>query len=209
MLELMLEWNQRNAEPAWSVSELERKVEDAMKRGERNVNSEKIRRRGMSLVRKEGGRGPLQTLLTAQEVARMLNVSDKLVYRMANRGTIMLTRIEGCIRFHPDDIASYLAGQRNRQPDRARKPARPHLKHIKLQPPRWGFYHCRSVQRMARFAARNSWYGMEFDRNLVNSAASKDQQKIRKPFQVHGFKQRGRRESNPQPPDRQSGTLTN
>jgi excisionase family DNA binding protein len=72
------------------------------------------------------------TLLTAQEVARMLNVSDKLVYRMAKQGKLVPTPVEGCIRFHPDDVDAYLEAQREEQPGRAKRPVRPHLKHIKL-----------------------------------------------------------------------------
>jgi excisionase family DNA binding protein len=46
--------------------------------------------------------------LLVSEVAEVLNISERLVYRMAKDGIIPSIRIAGCIRFDPLALARWL-----------------------------------------------------------------------------------------------------
>jgi excisionase family DNA binding protein len=50
-------------------------------------------------------------LLTAQEVAAKLGISDKTVYRHAKEGRIPYVRIQSSLRFRPSEIEDWLASK--------------------------------------------------------------------------------------------------
>jgi excisionase family DNA binding protein len=49
--------------------------------------------------------------LTAEELATVLNVSPKLVYKKAKTGRLPSFRIGTCVRFDPHSIAAWLRSQ--------------------------------------------------------------------------------------------------
>jgi excisionase family DNA binding protein len=54
--------------------------------------------------------------LRVAEVARILDVSIKKIYRMAAKGQIPSLKITNSIRFDPQDIAAWLRGQSSANP---------------------------------------------------------------------------------------------
>jgi excisionase family DNA binding protein len=67
--------------------------------------------------------------LRVEEVARILNVSVKKIYRMAANGQIPSLKISNSIRFDPRDIAVWLRCQSNINPIPAVSlPSRTHLR---------------------------------------------------------------------------------
>jgi excisionase family DNA binding protein len=56
------------------------------------------------------------TALTARELTRLLNVSEKTIYEEVQRGTIPHVRIGSRIRFRPERTAEWLQSQDTRQP---------------------------------------------------------------------------------------------
>lgn len=57
--------------------------------------------------------------MTVREVAGYLNVDEKTVYRLAQRGDLPGFKVAGTWRFKKDDIDAWIEGQK-----RAAKPAR-------------------------------------------------------------------------------------
>ena len=60
--------------------------------------------------------------LRVAEVAQILDVSIKKIYRMASKGQIPSLRISSSIRFDPHDIAAWLRSQSNTNPIAAVSP---------------------------------------------------------------------------------------
>jgi excisionase family DNA binding protein len=54
----------------------------------------------------------LEKLLTARQVAELLQLNVKTVERMARAGRLPSLRVCGRLRFRPSDIASWLAARR-------------------------------------------------------------------------------------------------
>jgi excisionase family DNA binding protein len=49
--------------------------------------------------------------LRVEDVARILDVSAKQIYKMAAKGQIPSLKIANCVRFDPHDVAAWLRGQ--------------------------------------------------------------------------------------------------
>jgi excisionase family DNA binding protein len=49
--------------------------------------------------------------LRVEDVARILDISVKQIYKMAARGQIPSLKIANCVRFDPHDVAAWLRGQ--------------------------------------------------------------------------------------------------
>ncbi len=56
-------------------------------------------------------------MLTAEEVASILAVSEKTVYRLAAKGIIPSFKQGRIVRFIPDDINSYIQQRREAKPN--------------------------------------------------------------------------------------------
>jgi len=54
--------------------------------------------------------------LRVEDVARILDISAKQIYKMAAKGQIPSLRIANCVRFDPQDVAAWLRGQSNMNP---------------------------------------------------------------------------------------------
>jgi excisionase family DNA binding protein len=54
--------------------------------------------------------------LRVEDVARILDVSVKQIYKMAAKGQIPSLKIANCVRFDPHDVAVWLRGQSNTNP---------------------------------------------------------------------------------------------
>ncbi len=77
--------------------------------------------------------------LRVAEVAQILDVSIKKIYRMASKGQIPSLRISSSIRFDPHDIAAWLRSQSNTNPIAAVSPTESWLsarKHRRRYDPR-------------------------------------------------------------------------
>lgn len=68
-------------------------------------------------------------LLTVPEVAERLNVSRHTVYKL--KGAIGYVKVGGAVRFRPEDVEAYVAG--NRRLDRADRAERVFLKPLTLR----------------------------------------------------------------------------
>ncbi len=53
-----------------------------------------------------------EQLLKASEVARILNISRSLVYRLIHTGRIPSIRINQAVRIHNDDLNRFIEGNR-------------------------------------------------------------------------------------------------
>ncbi len=74
-------------------------------------------------------------MLTVQDVAEQLRVSNSLVYGLISSGKISCHRIgrgRGAIRVRRDDLDRFLEGCRVEKEQPERRPPRPKLKHLKL-----------------------------------------------------------------------------
>ncbi len=49
-----------------------------------------------------------QPLLTADEIARVLSVSRKTIYKLTENGTLPCIRIGRAVRFDPADVEAFL-----------------------------------------------------------------------------------------------------
>lgn len=49
--------------------------------------------------------------LRVEDVARILDISAKQIYKMAAKGQISSLKIANCVRFDPHDVAAWLRGQ--------------------------------------------------------------------------------------------------
>lgn len=54
--------------------------------------------------------------LRVEDVARILDISVKQIYKMAAKGQIPSLKIANCVRFDPHDVAVWLRGQSNPNP---------------------------------------------------------------------------------------------
>ncbi len=54
-----------------------------------------------------------EQLLKASEVARILNISRSLVYRLIQTGKIPYIRINQAVRVHQDDLCRFIEGNRS------------------------------------------------------------------------------------------------
>jgi len=54
-----------------------------------------------------------EKLLKASEVARILNISRSLVYRLIHTGKIPHIRINQAVRIHQDDLIKFIEGNRS------------------------------------------------------------------------------------------------
>jgi excisionase family DNA binding protein len=57
--------------------------------------------------------------LRVEDVARILDISVKQIYKMAAKGQIPSLKIANCVRFDPHDVAVWLRGQSCTNPSRA------------------------------------------------------------------------------------------
>jgi excisionase family DNA binding protein len=71
----------------------------------------------------------MTTLLTAEEVAAVLNVSKRKAYDLAASGDLTAVRMGACVRVHPDDLAEYI--ERQRELSRRERPASPRLRMVR------------------------------------------------------------------------------
>ena len=54
-----------------------------------------------------------ERLLKASEVARILNISRSMVYRLIHTGKIPYIRINQAVRVHNDDLCKFIEGNRS------------------------------------------------------------------------------------------------
>jgi excisionase family DNA binding protein len=54
---------------------------------------------------------PIEPLLTAEDVARLLSVSESLVYQLRRSGKIRAIRVGTLLRFRPADVRAYVNGE--------------------------------------------------------------------------------------------------
>ena len=54
-----------------------------------------------------------ERLLKASEVARILNISRSLVYRLIHSGKIPYIRINQAVRIHHNDLCKFIEGNRS------------------------------------------------------------------------------------------------
>ena len=54
---------------------------------------------------------PSSNLMTAAEVAKILNCSPSWVYKAADRGEIPAVRLGAMLRFNPEALRAYLAAK--------------------------------------------------------------------------------------------------
>ena len=53
---------------------------------------------------------PKRLLLDVAAVAQLLSVSPRTVWRIRERGSLPARKVEGCVRFHVDDVRKYADG---------------------------------------------------------------------------------------------------
>ena len=51
----------------------------------------------------------VETLLKATDIAKILNISRALAYRLLQKGDIPVIRIKNAVRVKPSDLESYIA----------------------------------------------------------------------------------------------------
>ena len=73
------------------------------------------------LISEGGDRVTEERFLSAKEVAELLNVSQRMVQKIAQQGDLAPVRIGDLLRFRPTDVESYI--QQRRQPPAEMKPA--------------------------------------------------------------------------------------
>ncbi|EMD9442891.1 helix-turn-helix domain-containing protein [Burkholderia cepacia] len=61
------------------------------------------------------------TALTVSQVANLLNVNERTVYRMAQRGELPAFKVAGIWRFLDSDIVAWVEQQKQAVADRVRK----------------------------------------------------------------------------------------
>jgi excisionase family DNA binding protein len=64
--------------------------------------------------RADQGANQMDRLLTKSDVANFLQCSTRTVDRLRAVGDLRATEVRGRIRFHPDDVLSYVAAQRQK-----------------------------------------------------------------------------------------------
>jgi excisionase family DNA binding protein len=58
-----------------------------------------------------GGGGPIEPLLTAEEVARHLKVSLSMVYKLRRSGVLPSVQIGALYRFNADVVRAFMGGR--------------------------------------------------------------------------------------------------
>ncbi len=61
----------------------------------------------------------MSTALTVKQVAELLNVNERTVYRMANRNDLPGFKVAGSWRFKPSDLEEWIDLQKRAAADRA------------------------------------------------------------------------------------------
>ena len=59
----------------------------------------------------DGALAPL--LVDAREAARLLDISARLLWALTNRGAIRSKRIGRLVRYRPEDLRDFIAGQQS------------------------------------------------------------------------------------------------
>ena len=59
---------------------------------------------------------PVEHFWTAQDLAAVLQVASGTVYNWVSQGRLPAQRINGCLRFDPADVRTWLEGQRRSIP---------------------------------------------------------------------------------------------
>jgi excisionase family DNA binding protein len=62
--------------------------------------------------------------IKVSDLAAILGVDDKHIYRMAARGQLPSFRVGGAVRFDPQEVAKWLRSRYGHEDSIARKPAR-------------------------------------------------------------------------------------
>ena len=55
---------------------------------------------------------PMEPLMNAEAVAEKLNVSVSMVYKLRRSGALPSVQVGALHRFHPDDVRSFMRGER-------------------------------------------------------------------------------------------------
>ena len=53
----------------------------------------------------------VEALLTAEQVAQVLQVSESMVYKLRRGGALPAVRVGALLRFHPDTVRAYSRGE--------------------------------------------------------------------------------------------------
>jgi excisionase family DNA binding protein len=64
-------------------------------------------------------------LLTAKQVAEMLNISESLVYKLADSFELQSIKIRDCVRFYPESVENFMRNnvrKSENQPERIVNP---------------------------------------------------------------------------------------
>lgn len=64
-----------------------------------------------------GHPGTLEPLMSIDEVAEVLAISARGVYRLMGRGDLVAVKVGGCTRVEPEELRRYIAGRR-RSPEK-------------------------------------------------------------------------------------------
>ena len=75
----------------------------------------------------------MNPLLSVSDVAKLLNVSESLIYRLKDEGKLRHCRIgRGAVRFRTEDIEEYLQNSIVEVKLEPRRAPMPRLKHLRL-----------------------------------------------------------------------------
>jgi excisionase family DNA binding protein len=66
----------------------------------------------MSAHVSEGQLWTLEPLMSIDEVAEVLAISARGVYRLMNRGDLVTVKVGNCTRVEPEELRRYIAGRR-------------------------------------------------------------------------------------------------
>jgi len=55
----------------------------------------------------------METLLTTEDLSRMLKVSKVWIYKLVRQNKVPFYHIEKCVRFNPEEIKRWLEGKQN------------------------------------------------------------------------------------------------
>jgi excisionase family DNA binding protein len=59
-----------------------------------------------------GQAGTLEPLMSIEEVAEVLAISERGVYRLMNRGDLVAVKVGSCTRVEPEELRRYIAERR-------------------------------------------------------------------------------------------------
>jgi excisionase family DNA binding protein len=71
----------------------------------------------MSANVSDGHVGTIEPLMSIDEVAEVLSISARGVYRLMGRGDLVAVKIGGCTRVEPEELRRYIA-ERRRPPEK-------------------------------------------------------------------------------------------